>query len=127
MFHAQAEILLNSPTLWFYIFNRHELKECHIASMFPLVVYSVTTISILTVVSFVSLIQKKPTTPNLFLQSPRKENFVCNPKEVEYGVKMSDVSQSHPNDVEDTPWLKENDCANEHNPTFITQVLFPST
>lgn len=76
-------------------------------------------------VSFVSLIKKKH--HFFFLQSPRKENFVCNPKEVEYGVKMSDVSQSHPNDVEDTAWLKENDCANEHNPTFITQVLFPST
>ncbi|XP_039188851.1 pleckstrin homology domain-containing family A member 5 isoform X15 [Crotalus tigris] len=60
--------------------------------------------------------------PFKLLQSPRKENFVCNPKEVEYGVKMSNVNQSHPNDVEDTPWLKENDCANEHNPTFITQL-----
>ncbi|XP_026568700.1 pleckstrin homology domain-containing family A member 5 isoform X5 [Pseudonaja textilis] len=69
--------------------------------------------------------------PFKLLQSPRKEDFVCNPKEVEYGVRMSDISQSHPNDVEDTPWLKENDCANEHNPTFITQLpkneeqLFP--
>ncbi|KAM3832622.1 pleckstrin homology domain-containing family A member 5 isoform 3-T3 [Vipera latastei] len=60
--------------------------------------------------------------PFKLLQSPRKENFVCNPKEVEYGIKMSDMSQSHPNDVEDTAWLKENDCANEHNPTFITQL-----
>ncbi|XP_026534008.1 pleckstrin homology domain-containing family A member 5 isoform X2 [Notechis scutatus] len=69
--------------------------------------------------------------PFKLLQSPRKEDFVCNPKEVEYGIRMSDISQSHPNDVEDTPWLKENDCANEHNPTFITQLpkneeqLFP--
>ncbi|XP_070803758.1 pleckstrin homology domain-containing family A member 5 isoform X1 [Pituophis catenifer annectens] len=69
--------------------------------------------------------------PFKLLQSPRKEDFVCNPKEVEYSIRMSDISQSHPNDVEDTPWLKENDCANEHNPTFITQLpkneeqLFP--
>ncbi|XP_013927134.1 PREDICTED: pleckstrin homology domain-containing family A member 5 isoform X4 [Thamnophis sirtalis] len=69
--------------------------------------------------------------PFKLLQSPRKEDFVCNPKEVEYSVRMSDISQSHANDVEDTPWLKENDCANEHNPTFITQLpkseeqLFP--
>ncbi|XP_058047835.1 pleckstrin homology domain-containing family A member 5 isoform X3 [Ahaetulla prasina] len=69
--------------------------------------------------------------PFKLLQSPRKEDFVCNPKEVEYSVRMSDISQSHPNDVDDTPWLKENDCANEHNPTFITQLpkneeqLFP--
>uniref|UniRef100_A0A8C5RGP5 Pleckstrin homology domain containing A5 n=1 Tax=Laticauda laticaudata TaxID=8630 RepID=A0A8C5RGP5_LATLA len=69
--------------------------------------------------------------PFKLLQSPRKEDFVCNPKEVEYGVRMSDISQRHPNDVQDTPWLKENDHANEHNPTFITQLpkneeqLFP--
>ncbi|XP_070610415.1 pleckstrin homology domain-containing family A member 5 isoform X3 [Erythrolamprus reginae] len=60
--------------------------------------------------------------PFRLLQSPRKENFVCNPKEVEYSVRVSDISQNHPNDVEDTPWLKENDAANEHNPTFITQL-----
>ncbi|KAM6437376.1 pleckstrin homology domain-containing family A member 5 isoform 16-T16 [Liasis olivaceus] len=60
--------------------------------------------------------------PFKLLQSPRKEDFVCNTKEAEHGIGMSDVSQSHPNDVEDTPWLKENDCANEYNPAFITQL-----
>ncbi|XP_063165147.1 pleckstrin homology domain-containing family A member 5 isoform X3 [Candoia aspera] len=60
--------------------------------------------------------------PSKLLQSPRKEDFVCNTKEAEHGIRMSDASQSPPNDVEDTPWLKENDCANDYNPAFITQL-----
>uniref|UniRef100_A0ABM5GDX0 Pleckstrin homology domain-containing family A member 5 isoform X12 n=1 Tax=Pogona vitticeps TaxID=103695 RepID=A0ABM5GDX0_9SAUR len=54
-------------------------------------------------------------------QNQRKDDFVCIPKELEY-VRVNDVGQSHQNCSEETPWLEENDQANEYNSDFITQL-----
>ena len=47
---------------------------------------------------------------------------MCIPKELEY-VRVNDLGQSHQNCSEETPWLEENDQANEYNSDFITQVF----
>nr|XP_020659881.1 pleckstrin homology domain-containing family A member 5 isoform X9 [Pogona vitticeps] len=54
-------------------------------------------------------------------QNQRKDDFVCIPKELEY-VRVNDLGQSHQNCSEETPWLEENDQANEYNSDFITQL-----
>uniref|UniRef100_A0A8D2LKX0 Pleckstrin homology domain containing A5 n=1 Tax=Varanus komodoensis TaxID=61221 RepID=A0A8D2LKX0_VARKO len=59
---------------------------------------------------------------NYFLQNQKKDDFVCITKELEYAIRVNDVGESHQNCAEDTPWLKENDNANEHNASSLKQV-----
>ncbi|XP_044308111.1 pleckstrin homology domain-containing family A member 5 isoform X8 [Varanus komodoensis] len=55
-------------------------------------------------------------------QNQKKDDFVCITKELEYAIRVNDVGESHQNCAEDTPWLKENDNANEHNASSLKQL-----